>query len=59
MTQWAATLEQVRKEEAEQGYFDESSGDESVNEETKEEREERYGTFDTFVCLKLHYGAVT
>ena len=36
-------MEQVRKEEAEQGYNDESSDNDSVTEETKEEREERYG----------------
>ena len=35
-------MEQVRKEEAEQGYNDESSDNDSVTEETKEEREERY-----------------
>ena len=35
-------MEQVKKEEAEQGYNDESSDNDSVTEETKEEREERY-----------------
>ena len=32
----------MRKEEAEQGYNDESSDNDSVTDETREEREERY-----------------
>ena len=53
MSNWEATLEQVKKEEAEQGYNDESSDNDSVTEETKEEREERLRTYSAQAASRI------